>query len=393
MNRAHFLDTAHADEAAYLATVERLALQESPSHDKAACDALADDLASLLTDDGWQVTRHARSTVGDILEARITADSPAAAGGPLSRVREPSGPSTLLLTHLDTVWPLGTLAQMPVRRDGDILYGPGTVDMKAGIACAIHAVRLAANTDTQLAGPVTLLVTSDEEVGSRESRTIIEELAQQHDRVLVLEPAREDGAMKIGRKGTGMYKVTFTGKSAHAGNNPSDGASALRELAHFLLYVEDLADDVAGTTVNLTKAKGGFATNVIAEEATAEIDVRILRAAEVRRVDEAVKAYQPRDKRVTFTVAGGLNRPPLESTEANVRLHHAADEALSSLGMKLDGAVVGGGSDGNFTSALGVATLDGLGSVGGAAHARHEHIRIRESLDRVALLATLLTAP
>lgn len=384
MSRSPLLEQAHADEAGYLATVERLAVIESPSHDKAACDALADDLTALLEQDGWQVTRHARSTVGDILEARMTSagnDSVA------------DGPSSLLLTHLDTVWPIGTLAKMPVRRDGDVLYGPGTVDMKAGIATAVHAVRLAATSGTTLAGPVTLLVTSDEEVGSGESRALIEQLATEHDRVLVLEPAREDGAMKIGRKGTGMYRVTFTGKSAHAGNNPSDGASALRELAHFLLYVEDLADDVAGTTVNLTKARGGFATNVIAEEATAEIDVRILRAPEVRRVDEAVKAYLPRDKRVTFAVSGGLNRPPLETTEANARLHAAADDALSSLGLKLDAAVVGGGSDGNFTSALGVATLDGLGSVGGGAHARHEHIRISETLDRVALLAALLTAP
>lgn len=380
------LDTSYAEEPAYLATVELLARQESPSHDKAACDALATLLHDLLAADGWSVTRHARDAVGDILEARL---DPSSAG----QLATGDGAATLLLAHLDTVWPLGTLEQMPVRRDGDTFYGPGTVDMKAGIACAIHAVRVAKTVGRSLTGPVTLLVTSDEEVGSGASRALIEELARHHDRVLVLEPGREDGALKIGRKGTGGYRVAFRGRSAHAGNNPADGASALRELAHFLLYVEDLADDVAGTTVNLTRARGGFATNVIAEEASAEIDVRVLRASEAARVDQAVRAYQPRDERVHLTVDGGMNRPPLESTPANADLHAAADDALAALGLRLAGAIVGGGSDGNFTSALGVATLDGLGSVGGGAHARHEHIRVRESLERVALLAALLTAP
>lgn len=381
MSRSPILAKAYAEERAYLATVERLAQLESPTNDKTACDAVATVLAELLTADGWTVERHARPTVGDIIEARFSVDTVAADGSA----------KTLLLAHYDTVWPLGTLAQMPVRREGDILSGPGTVDMKAGIACAVHAVRLAQATDHRLRGPVTLLITSDEEVGSAASRELIEELARGHDRVLVLEPGREDGALKIGRKGTGGYRVSFKGRSAHAGNNPSDGASALRELAHFLLYIEDLADDVAGTTINLTQAQGGFAANVIAEEARAVIDLRILRATEMDRVERSVRAYQPRDKRVTLTIEGGLNRPALEVTEPNQRLHQDAQEALRSLGLSLDAAVVGGGSDGNFTSALGVATLDGLGSVGAGAHARHEHIRIKESLERVALLTALLT--
>lgn len=385
MSRSPLLDKAYAQETAYLATLERLVSLESPTHNKAACDALATELSALLTGDGWTVTRHARSSVGDILEARFESHPDHAGSG--------SRPRTLLLTHLDTVWPLGTLQQMPVKRDGDVVSGPGTVDMKAGIACAVHAMRLVTADGGSPAGDVTLLITSDEEVGSGESRELIEEVAQRHDRVLVLEPGREDGALKIGRKGTGGYRVKFAGKSAHAGNNPSDGASALRELAHFLLYVEDLADDVAGTTVNLTRASGGFAANVIAEEATAVIDLRVLRATEMDRVDRSVHAYQPRDERVKLTIEGGLNRPPLELTEPNARLHALAVSALGDLGLQLDAAVVGGGSDGNFTSALGVATLDGLGSVGGGAHARHEHIRVKESLERVALLAALLTAP
>jgi len=382
MSRSPILDKAYAEEPAYLATVTRLAQLESPTSDKAACDVVATELVELLTADGWNVQRHARTTVGDIVEARFPADDWTAAE---------AGAATLLLAHYDTVWPLGTLAKMPVRRSGDVLSGPGTVDMKAGIACGIHAVRLAVAADLPLRGGVTLLITSDEEVGSGESRALIEQTAERHERVLVLEPGREDGALKVGRKGTGGYQVAIKGKSAHAGNNPADGASALRELAHFLLYVEDLADDVAGTTINLTQAQGGFAANVIAEEASAVIDLRVLRAAEMDRVDRSVKAYQPRDERVELTVEGGLNRPPLEVTAPNGRLHEAADEALRGLGLALDAAVVGGGSDGNFTSALGIATLDGLGSVGGGAHARHEHIRIKESLERVALLTALLT--
>src|SRR5690606_9460952 len=283
MSRSPILAKAYAEERAYLATVERLAHLESPTNDKTACDAVATVLAELLTADGWTVDRHARPTVGDIIEARFSDDTVAA----------DASAKTLLLAHYDTVWPLGTLAQMPVRREGDILSGPGTVDMKAGIACAVHAVRLAQATDHRLRGPVTLLITSDEEVGSAASRELIEELARGHDRVLVLEPGREDGALKIGRKGTGGYRVSFKGRSAHAGNNPSDGASALRELAHFLLYIEDLADDVAGTTINLTQAQGGFAANVIAEEARAVIDLRILRATEMDRVERSVRAYQP----------------------------------------------------------------------------------------------------
>lgn len=372
------LDAALRERPAYLETLEGLVRLESPTHDKAAVDALAQHLENLLTGRGWDVKRHPRERVGDVLEATR--------GGGL-------GTKTLLLTHMDTVWPMGTLQKMPARDDGERFWGPGTVDMKAGIATAIHAVDLAEARGAALAGDVTLLVTTDEEVGSAHSRELIEELARRHDRVLVLEPAREDGALKIGRKGVGGYTATFTGRSAHAGNNPSEGASALRELAHFLLFVEDLADDVAGTTVNLTVASGGFATNVIAEEATCSVDLRVLKATEAERVDDAVHSYQPRDRRVSVTIEGGLNRPPLETTPANRALFEEAVSAGRRLSLELTGAVVGGGSDGNFTSALGVPTLDGLGSVGGGAHARDEHIHVERTLERVALLAALLTGP
>ncbi len=375
MSLRTILEAAYAAEAPYLSLLQGLVERETPSHDKGACDAFATHLSERMAERGLTVTRHARADAGDILEARRP-------GG--------DGDRTLILCHYDTVWPLDSLAFMPFHRDGDKVFGPGTVDMKAGITTALTAFELLDSLGLQLAGDVTLLVTSDEETGSHASRAIIEELAHGHDRVLVLEPGRDDGALKIGRKGVGTFELRLRGRSAHAGNNPSDGASALRELAHLLLYVEDLGDDVAGTTVNITVAKAGFATNVIAEEAEAFVDVRALKMSEAERVTNAINGYTPRDSRVTLTVSGGLNRPPLELTRANDALYATALDVLDGLGLRLEAGVVGGGSDGNFTSALGVATLDGLGSVGGGPHARHEHIRLKESLERLALLTGLL---
>lgn len=375
MPTTDLLKLSHAEETAYLATLHDLVAFETPTRDKRACDQLANHLEALLAGDGWQVSRHARDEAGDIVEASLEG-----AGGP----------STLILAHYDTVWPVGTLERMPWRRDGDRVHGPGTCDMKAGIASAVHAVRLIRQGGLELAGRTTLLVTSDEESGSHHSREMIESLAGQHDRVLVLETGRDDGAVKIGRKGVGSYRAYFNGRSAHAGNNPEEGASALRELAHFLLFVEDLADAEAKTSVNLTVASGGSVVNVIAEEAAAQVDVRVLRAQEAARVDDGIRGYRPRDGRVEVRIEGGLNRPPLEATPGNSELWQLAQQRLEQLNLQLDGAIVGGGSDGNFTSALGVPTLDGLGSAGAGSHARHEHIRVHETLERVALLASLL---
>ncbi|HZW28867.1 MAG TPA: M20/M25/M40 family metallo-hydrolase, partial [Trueperaceae bacterium] len=319
------LGDAQAARDAYVATLRELVELESPTSDKRAVDALGAHLEKVLAAKGWSVSKHPREAVGDVLEATR--------GGA-------GGPSTLLLTHMDTVWPLGTLEVMPARDDGERFWGPGALDMKAGIAAAIHAVDLLDAKGLAPRGGVTLLVTSDEEVGSGASRALIEDLARRHDRVLVLEPGRDDGALKVGRKGVGGYKVTFKGRSAHAGNDPASGASALRELAHFLLYVEDLADDVAGTTVNLTVARGGIASNVIAEEAVASVDLRVLKASEAERVDAAVRAYRPRDVRVTVSIEGGLNRPPLEKTAANAALFEEAVAVGGALGLELTGAVV-----------------------------------------------------
>ncbi|MDZ7704662.1 MAG: M20 family metallopeptidase [Trueperaceae bacterium] len=370
-------DAAHQCEAAFLKTLEDLVRLESPTQHKPSADTLADYLETQLRADNWEVERVQQTAVGDQIIARMVAAN--------------DGPKTLLLTHYDTVWPLGTLAEMPFRRDDNKVYGPGVLDMKAGIAVAMHAPALAKALGRPLEGLLTLLVTSDEETGSAYSRELIETLAQEHDRVLVLEPGRDDGALKVGRKGVGNFYATFTGQSAHAGNNPDDGASALRELAHYLLFAESLNDKDAETTVNVTVARGGTVSNVIAEKATATADMRVMQQSEAERVEAALRGYEPKDSRVSVEITGGLNRPPLELTDANRALFEKAQAAMDDLGFELAGAVVGGGSDGSFTSALGIATLDGLGSSGQGPHARHEHIRVAETLDRLALVTALIT--
>lgn len=370
------LQRAHAEEASYLNTLRSLVEHESPTRDKEAADALAAHLEGELRRRGWTTEREAQSEVGDHLIART---------GP------ERGERTLLLAHYDTVWPLGTLESMPYRRDGDLVFGPGSCDMKAGIALALHAPEVAVGAGRTLRGPLTLLITSDEEIGSLSSRALIESEARNHDRVFVLEPSSDDGALKIGRKGGGGFQLDFEGRSAHAGNNPGDGASALRELAAFLFFVEDLGNDELRTTVHLTVASGGSVSNVIAERAQAQVDMRVLELDEAARVERAIRNYAPRDERVRVGVSGGLNRPPLEPTEQNLVLFEEARELLAGFGLSLEGEIVGGGSDGNFTSALGIPTLDGMGCSGRGPHARNEQIRVRETLERLALLAALLS--
>ena len=376
ISESNIKDAAHAREEKYIETLESLVRLESPTGQKAAVDTLISHLEDALKGRGWGVERVAQEVMGDQLVARKDF---------------PGEVSSLLLTHADTVWPVGTLEKMPIKRGGDKLHGPGSLDMKAGIALGIHAVAMLEELELEPQGPVTLLITTDEEVGSHHSRSLIERLAREHERAFVLEPGRDDGALKIGRKGVGAFFVHFEGQSAHAGNNPKDGASALRELAHFLLFVETLGDDEAETSVNLTVARGGSVGNVIPEEAFAEVDLRALKEEEGARVERAVYGYTPKDNRVKVHIEGGLNRPPMEPTEQNLALFEEAKAKMEALGFMLEGTVVGGGSDGNLTSALGVPTLDGLGSAGAGPHARFEHIRVSETLDRLALLTALLS--
>ena len=372
------LPLAQQRRQAFLDLLQRFVEVESPTRDEAACDRMADLLLATLAADGWRVERDPRSGVGDVLAATLpdTGD----------------GPGTLVLAHYDTVWPLGTLSEMPWRVDDaeDRAYGPGTLDMKAGIAGTLLAARWLRELGVTPPGPVTLLITSDEEVGSAASRERIEAEARRHDRVLVVEGARDDGALKVGRKGVADYHLEFTGVPAHAGNYPDQGASALIELAHMALFVRTLDDRAAGTTAHPTVAQAGGAVNVITEHARLDVDVRVLRMDEAERIDGALRRWQPRDPRVTVAVRGGLNRPPMEPTPGNLAAFDEARHIAAVWGLQLESAVVGGGSDGNFTSALGVPTLDGVGACGAGAHARGEHVRIGDTLERVALLAALL---
>lgn len=361
---------------AYLDLLERLVRTESPSRDRGGAEALVDTLSSALRDDGWSVLREPREEVGDILIARLHQGAP--------------GPATLLLCHYDTVHPRGSFGARPWGVVGDRAAGPGVLDMKAGIVAGILAPRIVRDTGAALAGPVTLLVTSDEEIGSDASRTLIETEARQHDRVLVLEPSRDDGALKAGRKGVAQYTIGVHGRASHAGLAPFDGASALVELAHLVLELTQIGRPEVGTTVTPTVAQAGTTSNVVPERATLTVDVRVADLAEAERVDAAVRGYAVRDPRVRVEIAGGLNRPPMEANAVNAPLLDRARALARAAGWAVEGSVVGGGSDGNFTSALGVPTLDGLGSVGGGAHTSDEHVRIGESLDRLGLLASLL---
>jgi glutamate carboxypeptidase len=297
----------------------------------------------------------------------------------------------LLLGHFDTVWPVGQLARMPFRRDGDRLHGPGIFDMKAGLALSLLATRaivaIAPLRDLRLV----MLWTTDEEVGSGSSRALIEAEAARSRAVLVFEPALPGGALKTRRKGCGQYELTVRGVPAHAGVDPDKGVSAIRELARQVLAVEALQDLERGLSVNVGLIDGGSRPNVIAAEARAVIDVRAPTRLDADRIDRAMRALTPHLAGASLTVTGGFERPPMERTPGVAALVALAAEVAAELGLPLTEGGTGGGSDGNFCAALGVPTLDGLGATGDGAHALHEHVLISALCPRAGLIAGLLT--
>ncbi|PLS78046.1 MAG: hypothetical protein CYG59_20555 [Chloroflexi bacterium] len=301
-----------------------------------------------------------------------------------------AGKPILVLGHYDTVYPRGTLATQPVVQRGAQLFGPGVVDMKGGllIGCvAIQALRALGRMGPR---PIWFLCTSDEELGSPTSRSAIEELARQAEAALVLEAAGNGGALKTARKGVGLYELSISGRAAHAGVAPEQGRSALLELAHQTIWLHELNDAEQGTTVNVCVASGGTATNVIPAEARADVNVRVRTAAEGERIAAALAVRQPVIEDVTIQFSGGINRPPMERTPAIATLFGKAQSLASEFGLELAETSTGGGSDGNFTAALGVPTLDGLGPTGGGAHALHEHVNLDSFVPRTALFARLL---
>jgi glutamate carboxypeptidase len=370
---------ARRKQPALLDLIQQLVRAESPTEDKAAvnaCVALAAAHAKAL---GGRVKLHRQKDFGDLLEARFGPKSKTCAVG-----------RTMLLGHLDTVWPLGTLKTMPCRLKDGRLWGPGTLDMKAGVAIAFAAIEILTEADL-LNQEIVLLLNSEEEVGSPVSRSTTEWLAAECAQVFVLEPA-QGLAYKTARKGTGHWHIDVTGVAAHAGVDFEKGASAISELARIIETVSGWTDLKRGLTVNVGIAGGGAKTNVIAAKAFAEVDLRIAHKADGPRMERRFAALKPVDKRCTLHVRGGINRPPMERTRGNAQLYHSAKALASELGFALDEALSGGGSDGNFTSALGIPTLDGMGAVGVGAHAPHESIVVEHLAPRTALLAGLLAA-
>jgi glutamate carboxypeptidase len=369
---------ARKKERALLDLTRQLVLAESPSDQKPAVDACVALAAAHSQALGARVKLHKQKSFGNILETRF---------GP--RLSSKSGAGrVLLLGHLDTVWPMGTLRSMPWRVGDGRLWGPGTLDMKAGVAMAFTAIELLLEAG-ELNREIVLLLNSDEEVGSPVSRPITERIASQCEAVYVLEPA-QGLAYKTARKGTGDWRIDIKGISAHAGVDFTKGASAIRELARVVETVSGWTDLKRGLTVSVGVAGGGTKTNVIPAEAWAEVDARIARGADGSRMERRFAGLKAMDKRCSLTVTGGINRPPMERTRGTVRLFERARSLAAEIGIDLEEAATGGASDGNFTSALGIPTLDGMGAVGEGAHARHESILIEHLAPRTALLAAML---
>jgi glutamate carboxypeptidase len=359
-----------------LERVSALVRQESPTSHSDAVNAAQDTVAAWAEELGGQVNRHARSGSGGVLESRF---------GKPDDTRRP----VLLLGHLDTVWPVGTLARMPWRVQEGWAFGPGVLDMKAGVVMALEAIKLAGEVDPDR--PVVLLLSGDEETGSRYSRKLIEEIAKECRAAFVLEPAQgPQGAYKTARKGVGQFRLEISGVPSHSGVDFAAGHSAVRELAWQIEQISALTDLERGTTLNVGVVGGGTLSNVVAAEAWADIDLRVRTMADAEAVTERLQALQSRDPQCKLRLTGGLNRPPMERTEGTAALFAQAKELAAEVGFTLEEAATGGGSDGNFTSALGVPTLDGMGAIGSGAHADNESIRIDSLAPRIALLAAMI---
>ncbi len=377
-NAATYRDAGehHADEC--LALLRTLTEIESPTRDEKANLRVAEVLESALVQAGGIVERVAAPGLGTHLVGRFPGPSSRDAGAPL-----------LVVGHMDTVHPVGTLARYPFSVDGGKVQGPGVYDMKAGLAVSITALRILAEAGTAPKGGLSFLVTCDEEIGSPSSRPLVEKEARGARAALVMEPCVPGGAAKTRRKGVGDYMLLVSGRAAHAGIEPDKGASAVHEAAHQIARIYRLADPERGTTVNVGVISGGTRGNVVAAQAQCSIDVRYWSTAEGMRVDAGLRSLKPVDERCTLRLEGGVNRGALEKTPASIRLFNRARSLAQELGFNLEEGETGGGSDGNFTAAAGCPTLDGLGPDGGGAHTLHEHLRLEDVPRRIAFVAAL----
>jgi glutamate carboxypeptidase len=369
-----FLDYSLANHDWLLELIEALVAIESPSDDPAAVNRCGAELAARLEATGGVVTRVQSATSGDHLRVAF---------GRGSR-------QILLLGHFDTVWPVGQIEKMPLKREGGKLYGPGVFDMKAGIGLATLATRALLDRGDLSDCQIVMLWTTDEEIGSTTSRGLIESEAAKSDAVLVFEPSLPGGALKTSRKGVGQFEMTTRGISAHAGLDPGKGVSAIRELARQIIAIDDLQDPRNGVTLTVGVVSGGTRSNVVPAEAKATIDGRAITRADADRVERAMRDLKPRIAGAQVEVTGGFDRPPLERTAAVIKLFEQAKKVAAEIGVTLEEGSAGGGSDGNFTAALGVATLDGIGAIGDGAHALHEHVETDALIPRAAIIAGLL---
>ncbi len=362
-------------EPRLLELLEAMVEIESPTEDKAAVDRAGKLVSEMIRRLGGAVEVRAQSDAGDHWIGRWGAGS----GG------------VLLMCHLDTVHPLGTLAQFPWRIDGRRLFGPGVMDMKGGLALALTAIEALAGAGALPPGGVTLLCTSDEEAGSRTSRPLIEDLARQHALVLCLEPGLPDGSVKTWRKGIGDFLLSVHGRAAHAGVEPHKGVNAIMETARQLERIQGLEDPAAGTTVTPGVIHGGTYANVVPEFCQVEIDVRVKTESERARIQAALDALTPILPGARLELGGGWNRPPMERTRVMQETFGKIRAIAAKLGLDLTEGGTGGGSDANFVAPLGVPVLDGLGPVGADAHTTRESLELDSLAPRAALLAAILT--
>ncbi len=362
-----------------LESLRLLVEMESPSSDKGLVDILGAHLAGEFSRLGGHVTVHSQPIFGDHLQVDFDGES---------------GKPVMLLGHFDTVWDCGTLKSMPFKVEKGRAWGPGVYDMKAGIVAVLFALEaLHEANGGRLPRPVTVWLVTDEEVGSESSRTVTEQLARKSAAVLVMEPSQGiDGALKTARKGVGDYTVKVKGKASHSGVDFEKGESAILELARQIDKISTFTDLKRGITVNPGVIRGGTRTNVVAAEAEVEVDVRIQKMKDAAAIEKKFRNLKAFNRKCTVEVNGGVNRPPMERTEKVVELFRKAEEIAKALGFPLAEKATGGGSDGNFTAALGIPTLDGLGAVGEGAHAVNESILLSELPRRTALLAGLITA-
>ena len=361
--------------------LERLVLCESPSGDRASLLRVMDLLSEAFSE------RHFRPRIipgkqsGGMLLAM-----------PNARLRH--RPHQLLLGHCDTVWPIGTLETMPAKTEDGTFWGPGSYDMKAGLAQGLFAIEaLAAAGAEALAVTPVFFINSDEEIGSHESTRVIRRFARGADRCFVLEPSLgPEGDLKTARKGVGSFTITVRGKAAHAGLDPGKGASAILELSLVIQQLFALNDPERGVTVNVGTIDGGLSANVVAPESKASVDVRVPTIEDAKRLEETIHGIRPQTPGTEVEIEGSVRRPPMERTPRNQRLWQLARRGAEELGIEIDQAAAGGGSDGNTTSQF-APTLDGLGAVGAGAHAINEHLLLDKMVERSALLARLRAFP